>query len=466
MKVVKNSLNYLKENFQISFAFLFGYLFLEIIICSFLGNPKQQILPIILLALNFIFLLIGKEDKSFGYNVQRLERFLAIVVILNFFLFFTGKIAVESQLFDVLKEHTGINWKAIILVYLGFCMLPVFNMFKINFKKAVIPLLIFSISTCFVLPILFPAPFIDLYLILKQSITDLNFLQNPYQRTFPDIYNGMYDYAYQKQPVKLVYWPLNVYLLYPFQIFFGDLRFANLFYLFLGCLILFWNFGNSRKVLFWGLALIFSCPYTFFMIKYGWIDTLAFPFFCLIFVSLKNGKSLYSFIFLGLLMALKLYYVMIFPFLVIYFLRLQNTKKDLLKYTLICCIAFLISFLPFVLTDFTSIQYSIQYFSNSKPRMDALSIVGYLYQFGKDFSTIFNLFTLGFALVMYYLFYQAKTISITKLISYISITLFTVFLLAKQSFGNYYYNIILLSVILVVFLLGKSLTPLKNQDEL
>ena len=56
----------------------------------------------------------------------------------------------------------------------------------------------------FFIPVLFPEPHIDLFKIIKNSNELLLSGKDPYQYIYPDIYNGEFDYAYQKQPVKLV----------------------------------------------------------------------------------------------------------------------------------------------------------------------------------------------------------------------------------------------------------------------
>lgn len=306
-------------------------------------------------------------------------------------------------------------------------------------------------------PVLFPEPFIDLFIILKTSLTEIGSFHNPYETVFTDLYKGQYEYAYGNQSVKLVYWPLNLYLLYPFQLLFGDLRFGYIFYLLLGCIILFLGLGKNFRTLSYSLGLVFINAYTFYMVKYGWIDILAFPFFAVIYIALLQKKYFSAFCLLGFLMALKLYFVILLPLFLLYIWKNKQLEfYKILKLALVSTVCFFAGFLPFIISNFEDILYTIQYFGNSKPRFDSLSIPGLLYFFKFDFSFFFSILTVIFILFFYFLYFRTKNDSLEKLMEFVILILFGIFLFAKQSFGNYYYNIILLVVIYLVFLLTKT----------
>ncbi|QYK15108.1 hypothetical protein K0U91_08390 [Chryseobacterium chendengshani] len=307
---------------------------------------------------------------------------------------------------------------------------------------------------CFILfslivPFLYPEPFIDLFIILKQSINDLVHSKNPYERVYSDIYGGTYNYAYGKQDIKLVYWPINIYLLTPFQIIFGDLRYGNIFYLISGCLILFLALKRDLKILSISIMLVFTCPYTFYMIKYSWIDSLSFPFFCLFFVSIIYRKKALSFVFLGIIMSMKLYFLPLLPLVVVYYHR-ELSLAEYFKYIFLTFLSFFICFLPFLIIDSKSLLYSIDYFKNSNPRYDSLSITGYLFNKGIDVSNFANYLTFVALAIIYYIFYKNRNFTPLSLIKYFVLVLFSIFILSKQAFGNYYYNIVLLSICYII----------------
>ncbi|GAA5100060.1 hypothetical protein GCM10023210_38140 [Chryseobacterium ginsengisoli] len=280
-------------------------------------------------------------------------------------------------------------------------------------------------------------------------------MKNPYERVYMDIYKGTYDYVYKKQDIKLVYWPINIYLLTPFQAFFGDIRFGNIFYLLSGCLILYLGLKRDLKILGLSLLLVFTCPYTFYMVKYAWIDSLSFPFFCLFFVSVLYKKKIFSFIFLGVIMSMKLYFLPLFPLVILYFHK-EFSVVEYFKYTFLTGFVFFICFLPFSIIDVKSLLYSIEYFKNSNPRYDALSITGYLFNKGNNISKFADYLILAVLGVIYFMFYKNKNYTPFLLIKYFILVLFSIFILSKQAFGNYYYNIILLSICYIVIYIFSS----------
>ena len=72
------------------------------------------------------------------------------------------------------------------------------------FSDTIIFFRCFFVTLPFFIPVLFPEPHIDLFKIIKNSNELLLSGKDPCHHIYPDIYNGEFDYAYQKQPVKLV----------------------------------------------------------------------------------------------------------------------------------------------------------------------------------------------------------------------------------------------------------------------
>lgn len=72
------------------------------------------------------------------------------------------------------------------------------------FSDTIIFFRCFFVTLPFFIPVLFPEPHIDLFKIIKNSNELLLSVKDPCHHIYPDIYYGEFDYAYQKQPVKLV----------------------------------------------------------------------------------------------------------------------------------------------------------------------------------------------------------------------------------------------------------------------
>ncbi|MCU7618348.1 hypothetical protein NZ698_14200 [Chryseobacterium sp. PBS4-4] len=442
MKILKN---YIEKLNKIS-VFLYGYFILGALLSIFIGsNSKLSFLPILSFILFLIIFTFSETKFSLteDFSVTKCIYFLSFI---NIFIFLTGKIENESQFFLTLKNYIGFNSKIIFLIINGLIIILSFNK---KIKILTIAYLIVFILFSLIVPFLYPDPFIDLFIILKQSINDLLHLKNPYERVYTDIYNGTYNYAYGKQDIKLVYWPINIYLLTPFQVFFGDLRYGNIFYLISGCLILFFGLKKDLKILSISILLVFTCPYTFYMIKYAWIDSLSFPFFCLFFISIIYRKKALGFIFLGIIMSMKLYFLPLLPLVVLYYHK-EFSIGDYFKYMSLTFLSFFICFLPFLIIDNKSLLYSIDYFNISNPRYDALSITGYLFKKGINISDFANYLILAVLGIIYFMFYKNKSYTPFSLIKYFILLLFIIFILSKQAFGNYYYNIILLSICYIV----------------
>jgi hypothetical protein len=442
MEVFRKSINNLNK---IS-VFIYGYFILGLLLSLFIGaNIKLSFFPILLFVLFLLVFSFSKTTSSLPGNFS-FAKYIFFFSFINTFIFLTGKIENESHFFLTLKTYIGFNLKIILLVINGILLLFGFNKkIKILRNGYLIVFILFSLS----IPFLYPDPFIDLYIILKQSINDLMHLRNPYERQYTDIYKGIYDYVYKKQDIKLVYWPINMYLLAPFQVFFGDVRFGNIFYLLAGCIILYLGLKRDFKILALSVILVFTCPYTFYMIKYAWIDSLSFPFFCLFFISILYKKKFLSFVFLGVIMSMKLYFLPFFPLVVLYFHK-EFSAFEYFKYIFITAVMLFLCFMPFLIIDVKSLLYSIDYFKNSNPRYDALSITGYLFNKGINISGLANYLILVVLGIIYFMFYKNRNFTPFLLIKYFILVLFSIFILSKQAFGNYYYNIILLSVCYII----------------
>lgn len=433
-------------------SFIIGYIILNylVVVGSLGGNTNQGLKPFFLLLLT-IFFGISSDSFLMKWDHNKSKHLLFWTVNINIIFFLFGKVNRESSLFEIIQKTSGVDFKIILIFY---CLLIITLYFNKRLKSLVLryyyifPLLFFFIVIVFI-PTFFPEPHIDLFTILKNSNNIIISGKDPYQYIYPDIYNGEFDYAYQKQEIRLVYWPLSLYLTFPFQFLFGDFRYAYIFYILLSAFVVY--FYSSKYQIFNSLSLLllfFTNSFTFYMIKYSWIDLLAIPLFVIIFMALQKKRFVISFIFIGLLSALKLYYIFLIPLFLIYVIKNQKfSGKNIILYLIILLTAFSVCFLPFLYTNFKGLAYTVEYFNNSKPRLESLSFPGLIFRSGVDLSALFTVFTLVFLGIIYLISWITKSFSIYKLLKYISLVLLVSFIFAKQAFGNYYYNITILMII-------------------
>ena len=452
---------------ELPLFFIVNYFFISLLINLFLGgNPKQSFTPIL-----FLILIFFASYFFCNQNLQKISKnsiiiLVDLVLLINIIILITGKVNSEGHLLGIFQEKLGINLK-ILLVFgaASLFLIKIYNRKKLSLNLSALFTTFFFLPLLLLIPKFFPTPFIDVFIILKQSIVDLFQNSDPYLRTYPDIYKGLYDYAYQKQEIKLVYWPTNLYFLYPFQIIFGDLRFAYPFFLLLSCLLLF-ILNEGKKIVFLiSFILLFSNPYTFFMVKYGWIDTLSFPFFALYFLMFKKKKFTFAAIVLGILMSLKLYYIFLLP---ISFLYLFNNTKDLkrcLSLGFLSIFITILCFVPFIFTNFDAILYTISYFNNSLPRFDSLSVTGYIYQFGLNLNTMNSVLSIVIIIFILARIYRKNRTTILSQIQDSALILLVLFILGKQAFGNYYFNVMFLAVIYISILAAELKPAMKNSSK-
>ncbi|WP_417428477.1 hypothetical protein [Halpernia sp.] len=443
---------------EIPLFFIAIYFVLSLINNLFLGaNPKQSFLPILLLLLLFVITYFSSKEIPKSISEKKIILFVDFILLINVIFFITGKFNSEGHFLNVLREKAGFNVKVFFIIFsLIFFAVKIFYRKLFTLQWSFIFTALFFFTSLLLIPLLYPTPFIDLFIILKQSIVDISQNIDPYNRVFPDIYNGNYDYTYLKQDIKLVYWPFNLYLLYPFQVIFGDLRFAYIFSLVISCFILYLGTKKNKIVFYLSFILLFSNPYTFYMVKYAWIDILAFPFFALYFLLFKSKKYVIAFIILGILMALKLYYIFLLPISILYFYNITKKLSQTILIGILSIFISIICFLPFLFTNEQALIYTITYFLKSLPRFDSLSITGYFAQFGLNINLFSSFLSLLIIAIIFLRIWKNKRASILFQIQDLVLILFALFIFGKQAFGNYYFNLMFLAIIYISILLEKK----------
>lgn len=443
--------------------FIANYFLISLVNNLYLGgNPKESLVPILLLIVVFGLSLLSSKHLPKNISQSQLLLIVDVLLFLNIVIFVTGKFNAEGQFFKTFQGTFGINFKILLITaaVLFFSIKILFKKFNSLFASFAFTA-VFFFSTLLIIPLLYPNPFIDVFVILKQGIMDFSQNSDPYKRIYQDIYNGIYDLTYQKQEIKLVYWPLNLYILYPFQIIFGDLRFAYIFAMLISCLVLYIA-TTEKKIFYLSFILLFTNAFTFYMVKYAWIDVLAFPFFALYFLMFQRKKFIFAFLILGILMALKLYYIFILPVSILYLYNTSKSIRQVILPGILSVLMMALCFMPYLISNPAALWYSITYFTNSLPRIDSLSITGYIYQFHYNFSSIGTMISLFIFVAILFRIWKEKRTALAFQIQDLTIILFALFIFGKQAFGNYYFNLMFLSIIYLSFIKIKEKKTISN----
>jgi uncharacterized membrane protein len=167
------------------------------------------------------------------------------------------------------------------------------------------------------------------------------------------------------------------------------------------------------------------------------------PFFLFLHY-LKDRKVLLSGLFLGIVFSVKLYYLLLTPFIGLYLLHHFGFKQTL-YFVAVCGGIFAATIVPFLIIDAHQFyQSTINFYSGMKlARPDSLSWVSYITRWNLELvseGTYFSLAVIA-VLIVWFMFCE-KTI--TRLIEFSSVALFIFFLCARQAFCNYYLFIMFL----------------------
>lgn len=195
-----------KVNSIISISFIGGYILLNYLIAgSSLGaNSRAGLMPFFLFFIGVI-IYFSKENFLNNWTQKKSKILIFFSVMINVFFFTIGKVNKESLLFKGIKETVGVDFKIVFIIY-SLLLITLFfvKKYRSNVLRYYYIFPVFFCEFTFFIPVLFPEPHIDLFKIIKNSNQLLHSRKDPYQHIYPDIYNREFDYAYQKQPVKLV----------------------------------------------------------------------------------------------------------------------------------------------------------------------------------------------------------------------------------------------------------------------
>ncbi|MBI3183477.1 MAG: hypothetical protein HYZ28_15170 [Myxococcales bacterium] len=285
-----------------------------------------------------------------------------------------------------------------------------------------------------------PSPFIDVHVWHREAFSALGRWTNPYSVNMPNIYGHTHWYAPGIADATTVkvgypYPPLSLLLAAPGHLLAGDYRYANLVALTAsGALMAYARPGRLSTA---AAAIFLFTPRGLFVLEQGWTEANAILMLAVaIFLACRAPRALpYG---LGLLLAVKQYFVLIAPLML---LIAPAARRELLRFSLKAVILALAVTLPLALWDVGGFVSSVVTFQGKQPfRPDALSFVAWTAREGipvlpgwVSFAAVVPV--LGFA------FWRAPRSPFGFAAA--SALLYLLFFgFAKQAFANYYFLVI------------------------
>ena len=347
---------------------------------------------------------------------------------------------------DTTTRYSWLLHSFVAAFFIGMCYL----IYAFRAKKDMVKILVALIAVAIIIQAF--ATFcsvvtgIDVTVMLQGACDFFIHGKNPYDARYPDIFHGFYV-KYYGSINYMTYWPTVVYTGSIFYFLFGDYRYAYIFISILLALAIYKyreKVGLSKENALLFILLWVSNPVLSYTINRGWIDVfVTLPFFLFLHY-LSTRKLLLSGLFLGIVLSVKLYYLLLTPFIGLYLLHHFGFKKSL-YFVAVCGGIFAATIVPFLIIDAHQFyQSTINFYSGMKlARPDSLSWVSYITRWNLELvseGTYFSLAVIG-ALCVWFIFCE-KTI--TRLIEFGSVALFIFFLCARQAFCNYYLFILFL----------------------
>lgn len=396
---------------------------------------------------------VGVESATFGGDVL-------FLVVINGLILLSGLFYETYDLLhaDTTTRYSGVLHGFVAAFVIGMCYL----VYAYRAKKDMIKILVALIAVAVVIQVfsIFCSVVtgIDVTVMLQGACDFFIHGKNPYDARYPDIFNGFYV-KYYGSINYMTYWPTVVYIGSIFYWLFGDYRYA---YILISVLLAYVLYRHRDKV---GLskenALLFillwiSNPVLTFTINRGWIDVfVTLPFFLFLHY-LNKEKLLLSGLFLGLVISVKLYYLLLTPFIGIYLLSHFGIKRSI-QFVAVCGGIFLITIIPFLIINASQFYIStISFYSGMKmARPDSLSWVSYVTRFNLQIMTQATYFSL-LSIIVFCVWFMFCEKTITRLIEFMLVALFIFFLCARQAFCNYYLFILFLYYLAMYFNAGRK----------
>jgi hypothetical protein len=273
---------------------------------------------------------------------------------------------------------------------------------------------------------------IDTHLFLTLASKKLLSGQNPYLFEYPDIYNGKYSAIYGSK-YYFNYWPSNVYISSLGYLVFNEIRYIFVFFQMV-FVALYYFYNKDSKQMFLPLLWV-SNMIVISINERAWIDGFIPMLFLLSYYLIKRNKLTFASLIIGFIASIKLYYVFLVPFFIVYFIKKRHWKAIFL-----IGVGFLVPFIPFLLLSPYELYFcTIKFINNTHIRLDSISMVSMLkrvYDIDiKNFATALTLILL----LLCYIIVWVRDLKILDIVKLANICLFIVFLLGKQAFCNYFY---------------------------
>lgn len=311
---------------------------------------------------------------------------------------------------------------------------------------------LFSISLVyFLVPHANPNPFIDVFRTNNLAVDYLVRGMNPYAQTYPDIYNGVYDYK-----PAVAYFPGFFYFFVPFKLLTGDIRFALVVGVLFTAVFLYKiarHLSRDREISLW-ISLCWLCfPTGLFIVEEGFLDPLLTMVASMLVWKMLRQQWITVGILVGIILALKQYGVLILPVLVGWFF-FKRQYSELVKVLGLGLLVFILLCSPFVIWGPEEFYFStVRQIVTQQPRLDSFSIVAFL---GRNIAIskigkLVVVLSLSIFFVVGLMFSRIKELTVVDFVSALAVVHGWVFFWGKQAFANYYYYFFLFFFVFLIF---------------
>lgn len=326
------------------------------------------------------------------------------------------------------------------------------NSLGMLYRSLALTLMIVLVFAQFLVPMLSPSPFIDVFVSNTAAVDFFLNSKNPYSQTYIDIYAGELPYS-----PGFLYFPGLLFLLAPFRALFGDIRYSFIFAQILN-VILIYRITKRREApgtnsfLPWLLPVLWlSFPVTYHVLEQSWTDTLLIAFTFLIVDSIDLRRWAWVGVLAGLVFTTKQYGFIISLFAVLRVAQMGGWKQAL-RCMGLAAGAFSIVLVPFLLANFKGLYaMTIHAQTGQGIRTDSLGMTAL-------FALKWGYYLPGFAQVLITLFgivggVWMIRVDPLKRTDRVAVALFfsygCSFLFGKWAFCNYHY---LLASFLILYL--------------
>lgn len=362
------------------------------------------------------------------------------------------------------NQNEGYPLKIINLLILGslVCLFAAAfsDLWKRNKKNISIRLLwiaVIAMMLAYVLvPLAAPNPFIDVFRTISLSVDYLLKGLNPYDQTYPDIYNGLYDYK-----PAVAYFPGFFYVFAPIKFLMGDIRFALVIAVWLTALFLFKIskcLGRDLETSLWIVICWLCFPVGLYVVGESFLDPLLTFSASFLIWALLQRRYVLAGISLGVLLAMKQYGVLALPIVTFWFLS-KGKKGELFKVVGLGLLVFIGLCLPFAITAPKAFYFStIQQILNQQLRLDSFSLVSILARFFvfQNYGWAVSLISVSVFLWAVIFLLRGKSAILLDLVGVLATVHGWVFFWGKQAFANYYYYFAIYLLIYLVMSVDQS----------